>query len=55
MLYNLFCLFHFVLLSSCGWGEGSSGIYFTLKGPFGAEKGAVNVLSTWSQKGPMST
>lgn len=35
---NLFCLFHFVLLSSCGWGEGSSGIYLTLKGPFGAEK-----------------
>lgn len=39
VLYHLFCFFfHFVLLSSCGSEEGSSGIYLIRKGPFGAEK-----------------
>jgi len=37
VLYNPFCLFHFVL-SLCGLGEGSSGVYLTLKGPFGDEE-----------------
>lgn len=41
MLYNPFCLFHFVLLSLCGLGKWSSGVYLPLKGLFGDEGTAL--------------